>query len=78
MISKKLLYVLLRQKTFFLFLPPIAFDEGRIQIIFKTISLLGNDDFKYDVMSVARNEANDNLSSDGKCLTMLLNCINVS
>lgn len=64
---------LLRQKND---LSLIVFD--RIQIIFKTISLLGNDDCKYDVMSVAWNEANDNLSSDGKCLTMLLNCINIS
>lgn len=59
-------------------LSPILFDEGRVQIIFKTISLLGNDVSKYDVMSVVWNEDNNNLYSDGKYLTMLLNCINIS
>jgi hypothetical protein len=59
-------------------LPPLAFEERRVQIIFKIISIFGNDVFKDDLINVLCNAANDNLHSVGKSLTMLLNCINSS
>jgi len=56
----------------------LALKEGRVQIMYKIISLFGNDVSKDDIINVLCNEANDNLHDIRKSLTLLLSCMNSS
>jgi hypothetical protein len=52
---------------------PLAFEEGKVQIIPKIISILGNDASKDDVYNVLSSDVKVFFASDGIFLIIVLN-----